>query len=269
MAGQEGDVRGSAGRVAASWSPSPSSRAPSPGCSATGSSTATTRGSRRSSCSWSSARRRSACCAAAWRAGPVRCGGREPGRGERGCAASSSAVLLLAQVHDPVAHGLAWSPASLVALWPATWRFDGGGSGPERLAGVPRRRRDGAARRAGRAHRGTGGAGARSAAHRGDHGDVRDARAVPRAVHGRAGHAAAGHRPRHRSRRGGRRAGAPLLAGRLAVLGAVVVVLGAVIGGTAGPALRARWSSATRSTIGHGDAAVSRRDAPWPSPTWC
>ncbi len=46
-----------------------------------------------------------------------------------------------------------------------------------------------------------------------------------------------------------------LLAGRLAVLGAVVVVLGAAIGGTAGPALvRAVFGDTVE--IGHGDAGV-------------
>lgn len=35
------------------------------------------------------------------------------------------AVLLLAQVHDPVAHGLCLVAGSLVALWPPAWRFDG------------------------------------------------------------------------------------------------------------------------------------------------
>ena len=46
-----------------------------------------------------------------------------------------------------------------------------------------------------------------------------------------------------------------LLAGRLAVLGAAVVVLGAVIGGTAGPALvRAVFGDTV--DIGHGDAGL-------------
>jgi O-antigen/teichoic acid export membrane protein len=35
------------------------------------------------------------------------------------------AVLLLAQVHDPVAHGLCLVAGSLVALWPPAWRFGG------------------------------------------------------------------------------------------------------------------------------------------------
>jgi O-antigen/teichoic acid export membrane protein len=35
------------------------------------------------------------------------------------------AVLLLAQVHDPVAHGLCLVAGSLVALWPGAWRFGG------------------------------------------------------------------------------------------------------------------------------------------------
>ena len=39
------------------------------------------------------------------------------------------AVLLLAQVHDPVAHGLCLVAGSLVALWPGAWRFGGTGSG--------------------------------------------------------------------------------------------------------------------------------------------
>ena len=39
------------------------------------------------------------------------------------------AVLLVAQVHDPVAHGLALVAGSLVAVWPPAWRFGGPGSG--------------------------------------------------------------------------------------------------------------------------------------------
>jgi hypothetical protein len=41
-------------------------------------------------------------------------------------------VLLLADVHDPVAHGLCLVAGSLVALWPGAWRFeasDGGRAG--------------------------------------------------------------------------------------------------------------------------------------------
>ena len=39
------------------------------------------------------------------------------------------AVLLLAQVHDPVAHGLCLVAGSLIALWPGAWRFDEVGRG--------------------------------------------------------------------------------------------------------------------------------------------
>jgi O-antigen/teichoic acid export membrane protein len=38
------------------------------------------------------------------------------------------AALLLAQVPDPVAHGLCLVAGSLVALWPGAWRFGGAGS---------------------------------------------------------------------------------------------------------------------------------------------
>jgi hypothetical protein len=39
------------------------------------------------------------------------------------------AVLLLADVHDPVAHGLCLVAGSLVALWPGGWRFGAAGEG--------------------------------------------------------------------------------------------------------------------------------------------
>jgi O-antigen/teichoic acid export membrane protein len=39
------------------------------------------------------------------------------------------AVLLLADVHDPVAHGLCLVAGSLVALWPGAWRFEAAGEG--------------------------------------------------------------------------------------------------------------------------------------------
>ena len=39
------------------------------------------------------------------------------------------AVLLLAQVEDPVAHGLCLVAGSLVALWPGAWRFAAAGTG--------------------------------------------------------------------------------------------------------------------------------------------
>jgi hypothetical protein len=39
------------------------------------------------------------------------------------------AALLVAQVHDPVVHGLALVAGSVVALWPSAWRFGGSGSG--------------------------------------------------------------------------------------------------------------------------------------------
>jgi O-antigen/teichoic acid export membrane protein len=48
-------------------------------------------------------------------------------------------VLLVAQVHDPVAHGLCLVAGSLVAVWPSAWRFGRAGSdrtGSDR-AGAP------------------------------------------------------------------------------------------------------------------------------------
>ncbi|HEY0645478.1 MAG TPA: hypothetical protein VGD39_18830 [Nocardioides sp.] len=39
------------------------------------------------------------------------------------------AALLVARVHDPVAHGLCLVAGSVVALWPSAWRFGGTGSG--------------------------------------------------------------------------------------------------------------------------------------------
>jgi O-antigen/teichoic acid export membrane protein len=44
------------------------------------------------------------------------------------------AVLLLAQVDDPVAHGLCLVAGSLVALWPGAWRF--GAAGEERTGSL-------------------------------------------------------------------------------------------------------------------------------------
>jgi O-antigen/teichoic acid export membrane protein len=38
-------------------------------------------------------------------------------------------ILLVAQVHDPVAHGICLVAGSLIALWPSAWRFGGSGSG--------------------------------------------------------------------------------------------------------------------------------------------
>ena len=165
------------------------------------------------------------------------------------------AVLLLAQVHDPVAHGLCLVAGSLVALWPGTWRFDEVGAG-----------RGGSLSFLGGAATGqllaqgvlTGGA-VVLALLGGSPGEITAVFAtlalfrapymvvlgtLPQVTHHVTALVEAGDLPALR-----------LLAGRLAVLGTVVVTLGAVIGGTAGPALvRAIFGDTVE--IGHGDAGV-------------
>ncbi len=165
------------------------------------------------------------------------------------------AVLLLAQVHDPVAYGLSLVAGSSIALWPGAWRVDGAGPGRGgSLAFL------GGAATAQLLAQGvlTGGAVvlalvggspaeitavfATLALFRAPYMVVLGA--LPQVTHHVTGLVEAGDLRALRQ-----------LAGRLAVLGAVVVVLGAVIGGTAGPALvRAVFGDTVE--IGHGDAGV-------------
>lgn len=165
------------------------------------------------------------------------------------------AVLLLAQVHDPVAHGLCLVAGSLIALWPGAWRLDEAGAS-----------RGGSLSFLGGAATGqllaqgvlTGGAvvlallGGSPAEITAVFATLALFRApymvvlgtLPQVTHHVTGLVGAGDLRALR-----------LLAGRLAVLGAVVVALGAVIGGTAGPALvRAVFGDTVE--IAHGDAGV-------------
>jgi O-antigen/teichoic acid export membrane protein len=165
------------------------------------------------------------------------------------------AVLLLAGVHDPVAHGLCLVAGSLIAVWPGAWRFGeagaGGGGSLSFLGGAA----TGQLLAQGVL---TGGA-LVLALLGGSPGEITAVfvtlalfRApymvvlgtLPQVTHHVTGLVEAGDLRTLR-----------LLAGRLAVLGVVVVVLGAVIGGTAGPALvRAVFGDTVE--IGHGDAGV-------------
>ena len=165
------------------------------------------------------------------------------------------ALLLLAQVHDPVAHGLCLVAGSLIALWPPAWRFSGAG---ERGAG--------SLSFLGGAATGqllaqgvlTGGAvvlallGGSPAEVTAMFATLALFRApymvvlgtLPQVTHHVTGLVVAGDLPALRS-----------LARRLAVLGVVVVALGATIGGAAGPALvRAVFGDTV--DIGHDDAAL-------------
>ncbi|HYJ28397.1 MAG TPA: hypothetical protein VEW73_11845 [Nocardioides sp.] len=165
------------------------------------------------------------------------------------------AVLLLAQVHDPVAHGLALVAGSLVAMWPGAWRLGEGGAG-----------RGGSLSFLGGAATGqllaqgvlTGGAvvlallGGSPAEITAVFATLALFRApymvvlgtLPQVTHHVTGLVETGDLRALR-----------VLAGRLAVLGAGAVTLGAVIGGTAGPALvRAVFGDTVE--IGHGDAGV-------------
>ncbi|HSF34747.1 MAG TPA: hypothetical protein VLA70_01445 [Nocardioides sp.] len=147
------------------------------------------------------------------------------------------AVLLLAQVRDPVAHGLCLVAGSLVALWPGAWRF--GPAGSERAGSLAF---------LGGAATGqllaqvvlTGGAvvlallGGSPAEITAMFATLALFRApymvvlgtLPQVTHHVTGLVVTGDLPALRS-----------LARRLAVLGAVTVALGAVIGATAGPLL--------------------------------
>lgn len=147
------------------------------------------------------------------------------------------AVLLLAQVHDPVAHGLCLVAGSLIALWPGAWRFGG-----------PTSDRPGSLAFLGGAATGqlvaqvvlTGGAvvlallGGSPAEITAMFATLALFRApymvvlgtLPQVTHHVTGLVVAGDHPALRS-----------LARRLAGLGAVTVVLGGVIGATAGPLL--------------------------------
>lgn len=147
------------------------------------------------------------------------------------------AVLLLAQVHDPVAHGLCLVAGSLVALWPPAWRFGG-----------PSSDRPGSLAFLGGAATGqllaqvvlTGGAvvlaliGGSPAEITAMFATLALFRApymvvlgtLPQVTHHVTGLVVSGDHPALRS-----------LARRLAVLGTVTVALGAVIGATAGPLL--------------------------------
>jgi hypothetical protein len=165
------------------------------------------------------------------------------------------AVLLLAQVHDPVAHGLCLVAGSLVALWPGAWRLDEAGAS-----------RGGSLSFLGGAATGqllaqgvlTGGAvvlallGGSPAEVTAVFATLALFRApymvvlgtLPQVTHHVTGLVEAGDLRALR-----------LLAGRLAVLGAAVVMLGAVIGATAGPALvRAVFGDTVE--IGRSDAGV-------------
>lgn len=147
------------------------------------------------------------------------------------------AVLLAAQVHDPVAHGLCLVAGSLIALWPGAWRFGG-----------PTTDRPGSLAFLGGAATGqllaqvvlTGGAvvlallGGSPAEITAMFATLALFRApymvvlgiLPQVTHHVTGLVVAGDHPALRS-----------LARRLAVLGALTVALGAVIGATAGPLL--------------------------------
>ncbi|WP_416957496.1 hypothetical protein ACNKF0_08635 [Nocardioides sp. T5] len=165
------------------------------------------------------------------------------------------AVLLLAQVHDPVAHGLCLVAGSLVALWPGAWRF--GGAGSDRAASLAFL---GGAATGQLLAQGvlTGGAvvlallGGSPAEITAMFATLALFRApymvvlgtLPQVTHHVTGLVVAGDLPALRQ-----------LAGRLAVVGAAVVSLGAAIGGLAGPALVQAVFGGTVD-IGHGDAAV-------------
>jgi len=164
-------------------------------------------------------------------------------------------LLLLAQVHDPVAHGLCLVAGSLVALWPGAWRFSGAGES-----------RAGSLSFLGGAATGqllaqgvlTGGA-VVLALRGGSPAEVTAMFAtlalfrapymvvlgtLAQVTHHVTELVVAGDLPALRS-----------LARRLAVLGVAVVAVGATIGGTAGPALvRAVFGDTV--DIGHDEAAV-------------
>jgi len=164
-------------------------------------------------------------------------------------------LLLLAQVHDPVAHGLCLVAGSLVALWPGAWRFSGAGeSGAGSLSFL------GGAATGQLLAQGVLTGGAVVLALRG--GSPAEVTAMfatlalfrapymvvlgtlAQVTHHVTELVVAGDLPALRS-----------LARRLAVLGVAVVAVGATIGGTVGPALvRAVFGDTV--DIGHDEAAV-------------
>lgn len=164
------------------------------------------------------------------------------------------AVLLVAQVHDPVAHGLCLVAGALVALWPGAWRFGGTGSGSGSLAFL------GGAATGQLLAQGvlTGGAvvlallGGTPAEVTAMFATLALFRApymvvlgtLPQVTHQVSGLVVAGDRRTLR-----------VLARRLALLGAVTVALGAAIGVTLGPLLVRTVFGAT-VTVGTGVAGV-------------
>ncbi|MCP3424249.1 hypothetical protein [Nocardioides pinisoli] len=164
------------------------------------------------------------------------------------------AVLLVAQVHDPVAHGLCLVAGALVALWPGVWRFGGTGSGSGSLAFL------GGAATGQLLAQGvlTGGAvvlallGGTPAEVTAMFATLALFRApymvvlgtLPQVTHQVTGLVVAGDRRTLR-----------VLARRLALLGAVTVALGAAIGVTLGPLLVRTVFGAT-VTVGTGVAGV-------------
>lgn len=164
------------------------------------------------------------------------------------------AVLLVAQVHDPVAHGLCLVAGALVALWPGVWRFGGAGSGSGSLAFL------GGAATGQLLAQGvlTGGAvvlallGGTPAEVTAMFATLALFRApymvmlgtLPQVTHQVTGLVVAGDRRTLRA-----------LARRLALLGAVTVALGAAIGATLGPLLVRTVFGAT-VTVGTGVAGV-------------
>ncbi|MCY4726391.1 hypothetical protein NYO98_08880 [Nocardioides sp. STR2] len=188
------------------------------------------------------------------------------GRGRMGSVAASlvlenavrcllAVVLLLAQVHDPVAYGLCLVAGSSIALWPGAWRFAGEGAGRAGSLSFL-----GGAATAQLLAQGvlTGGAvvlallGGSPAEVTAMFATLALFRApymvvlgmLPQVTHHVTGLVVAGDVRALRS-----------LAARLAVVGAAVVVAGATIGGTVGPALvRAVFGDTV--DIGHGDAGV-------------
>ena len=188
------------------------------------------------------------------------------GRGRMGAVAASLvlenavrcllvAVLLVAQVHDPVAYGLCLVAGSSIALWPGAWRFGGrstGGAGSLSFLG-------GAASAQLLAQGVLTGGAVVLALLGGSPAEVTAMFAtlalfrapymvvlgtLPQVTHHVTGLVVAGDVRALRS-----------LAARLGVLGAVVVVVGATVGGTVGPALvRAVFGDTV--DIGHGDAGV-------------
>lgn len=188
------------------------------------------------------------------------------GRGRMGAVAASLvienavrcllvAVLLLSQVHEPVAYGVCLVAGSAIALWPGAWRFGGasvGGAGSLSFLG-------GAATAQLLAQGVLTGGAVVLALLGGSPAEVTAMFAtlalfrapymvvlgtLPQVTHHVTGLVVAGDVRALRS-----------LATRLAVVGAVVVAVGATVGGTVGPTLvRAVFGDTV--DIGHGDAGV-------------